>query len=245
MSRQNPQQAGWVYVITNPAMPHLVKVGLTSKTPEERAKELKATGVPYAHQVRYKMRCYQFAQIEKQAHAILSEYRADKEWFECSVETAIAAIRQAAGKNKISEEIVRDTPAYSSVSVSKSVSKNNPNKPHSATKSIKKRRLPWLNKIIASLFVLLLLGLSGLYFYFTSNTFVLGAPQHELALEKAWQTLSPDIQNMLAEDRVQWHQKTERLCQKNPTQHQQQACFSRETEKYIQYLQGYSISSPR
>lgn len=237
MSRQNPQQAGWVYVITNPAMPHLVKVGLTSKTPEERAKELKATGVPYAHQVRYKMRCYQFAQIEKQAHAILSEYRADKEWFECSVETAIAAIRQAAGKNKISEEMVRDTPAHSSVS--KSVSKNNPNKPNS-TKSVKKRRLPLLNKIIASLFVLLILGLSGLYFYFTSNTF--GTPQHELALEKAWQTLSPDIQNMLAEDRVQWHQKTERLCQKNPSQHQQQACFSRETEKYIQYLQGYSIS---
>jgi hypothetical protein len=45
---------GWVYTLTNPAMPRLVKIGLTTKTPKERAAELTAaTGVPMPFKVRW------------------------------------------------------------------------------------------------------------------------------------------------------------------------------------------------
>ena len=45
--RREAMTPGWVYVLTNPAMPGLVKIGLTSRNPQVRAAELtQATGVP-------------------------------------------------------------------------------------------------------------------------------------------------------------------------------------------------------
>ncbi|WP_220385717.1 GIY-YIG nuclease family protein, partial [Klebsiella pneumoniae] len=45
-----PQQfrmEGWVYVLSNPCMPGIYKVGMTTTSPEVRARELSsATGVP-------------------------------------------------------------------------------------------------------------------------------------------------------------------------------------------------------
>jgi len=37
---------GWIYCLSNPSMPGILKVGMTDKTPEERAKTLFTTGVP-------------------------------------------------------------------------------------------------------------------------------------------------------------------------------------------------------
>jgi hypothetical protein len=44
---------GWVYVITNLAMPGLVKVGYSRKDPELRAAELNSTGTPHPFVVEY------------------------------------------------------------------------------------------------------------------------------------------------------------------------------------------------
>ncbi|HCA5887194.1 GIY-YIG nuclease family protein [Pseudomonas aeruginosa] len=44
---------GWVYVIINPAMPALVKIGYSTKAPEFRAKELNNTGNPHPYSVAY------------------------------------------------------------------------------------------------------------------------------------------------------------------------------------------------
>jgi len=38
--------SGFVYVMSNPAMPKMVKVGMTTRTIEARARELHTTGVP-------------------------------------------------------------------------------------------------------------------------------------------------------------------------------------------------------
>lgn len=87
---------GWVYIITNKAMPNLVKVGYSTKDPELRAEELHTTGVPHRFVVEYDVLVHEPRDIEQVAHNLLKNYHANKEWFNCSVETAIMEIRRAA-----------------------------------------------------------------------------------------------------------------------------------------------------
>ena len=98
---------GWVYVISNKAMPGLVKVGYSSKDPELRAEELNHTGSPHPYDVDYKMHVEDPHSIERKAHRALSLKRERKEWFRCSPEDAIAAIKQAAGIGFLWESYIR------------------------------------------------------------------------------------------------------------------------------------------
>jgi hypothetical protein len=98
---------GWVYVISNKAMPGLVKVGYSTKDPEHRAKELNHTGSPHPYLVDYESLIEEPYQIEQKTHKVLSKYREDKEWFRCSAEVAIAAIKQVAGTQRIIETYKR------------------------------------------------------------------------------------------------------------------------------------------
>jgi hypothetical protein len=93
---------GWVYIITTKAMPELVKVGFSTKDPELRASELNNTGNPYPYKVEYDVLVYEPRDIEQIAHGLLQRngYHANKEWFTCSISTAISAIREA-GNGKI------------------------------------------------------------------------------------------------------------------------------------------------
>ena len=81
---------GWVYVITNKAMSGIVKVGHSTKDPELRAKELESTGVPGRYEVEYDI-------LIKE----LKDFRVDKEWFRCSVEEAVTAIKKVIENKKI------------------------------------------------------------------------------------------------------------------------------------------------
>ena len=47
-----------VYILTNEAMPDMVKIGITSTTVEERMKSLQSTGVPLP------FTCYYAAEVE-------------------------------------------------------------------------------------------------------------------------------------------------------------------------------------
>jgi hypothetical protein len=89
---------GWVYLITNKAMPGLVKVGFTTKDPILRAVELGGTGVPHPFKVIFDILVDDPALVEKRAHAKLVGQREGKEWFRCDVQLAIAAIRTSATK---------------------------------------------------------------------------------------------------------------------------------------------------
>ena len=86
---------GWVYVITNKAMPDLVKVGYSTKDPVLRAKELDGTGVPHAFEVVYDALVSDPREVEQRAHKLLAEFREGKEWFRCSVDAAVRAIKQS------------------------------------------------------------------------------------------------------------------------------------------------------
>lgn len=74
---------GWVYVITNPGMPELVKVGYSERDPENRAKELNGTASPHPHVVEFAALVDYPKKVESELHTCLSEYNEGKEWFRC------------------------------------------------------------------------------------------------------------------------------------------------------------------
>ncbi len=94
---------GWVYVITNKAMPGLVKVGYSMKDPEIRAEELNHTGAPHPYQVKYEVLVEEPRAIERAVHKQLQSQGEGKEWFRCSTDEAAAAIRFVVGSGTMFE----------------------------------------------------------------------------------------------------------------------------------------------
>lgn len=92
MSEHSSSQ-GWVYIVTNPALPELVKVGYTARQDvEKRIKEFNQAGLPYPYSVAYKVWVPEPQKLEKRVHQFLANERENKEWFRCSVGLAKEAI---------------------------------------------------------------------------------------------------------------------------------------------------------
>ena len=73
---------GCVYILTNPAMPGLIKIGYTTRTAEERAKELyegrngnAVTGVPMPFTVAHEESCENPRELESLIHKALEASR--------------------------------------------------------------------------------------------------------------------------------------------------------------------------
>ena len=90
---------GWVYVMSNVAFPIGVKIGYTLKDTELRAQELSHTGVPAKWVVDYEAYVPNPRDIEQQVHKKLKNILYNKEFFECTAEEAVAAIKEIAGKS--------------------------------------------------------------------------------------------------------------------------------------------------
>mgnify|MGYP003308676464 CR=1 FL=1 len=91
------QTKGYVYAMINPSYKDLVKIGKTTKDPEDRAKELSsATGVATPFIVVYKRFFNNCSVAEKRVHSILTEqgYRVNdsREFFSVSIPDAINII---------------------------------------------------------------------------------------------------------------------------------------------------------
>ena len=102
---------GWVYCLSNPAMPGLVKIGYTNRSTSIRAEELSfgskdgsATGVPLPFEIvkDWQVPGDKSVEIEQQIHRILQEFRVPargrwraKEFFYLEPHQAIAAIERA------------------------------------------------------------------------------------------------------------------------------------------------------
>ncbi len=95
---------GWVYVITNKAMPDLVKVGFSTKDPDLRAKELGSTGTPHPYKVQYEVLVENPYLVEQKTHKVLRKNKEGKEWFRCEVGDAITAIKTVVNTNIIYEK---------------------------------------------------------------------------------------------------------------------------------------------
>jgi hypothetical protein len=90
---------GRVYVLSNPAMPGLLKIGYTMNTVEGRVKELSlATGVPTQFSIEYQVECRDPAGLEAHAHTFFQNkrYNGNREFFSISINEAIDVIRQNA-----------------------------------------------------------------------------------------------------------------------------------------------------
>lgn len=85
---------GWIYVMTNMAMPGLVKVGFSTKDPLTRAKELGGTGLPHPFQVAYDALIEEPRQVEIGVHRELKQHREAKEFFKVSVDLAVEAVER-------------------------------------------------------------------------------------------------------------------------------------------------------
>lgn len=93
----------WVYVLSNPTSPGLLKIGYTSLTPDERAKQISnATGVALPYKVEWAFKCFDGEQLEGAVHRKLVEYRVNnqREFFQIDLEEAKKVIKLL-GKNYI------------------------------------------------------------------------------------------------------------------------------------------------
>ena len=107
---------GIVYLLTNPYMPGLVKIGMTKQEDlEKRMKELYTTGVPVAFECQFACRVNNkdCAKIEKALHTAFDPQRVNKnrEFFRINVEQAKAILElfhHTEVTDEVTEEIQND-----------------------------------------------------------------------------------------------------------------------------------------
>jgi len=100
-------EIGYIYCMSNPAFKDgMVKIGLTLRTPEERRRELRTTGVPLPFVVEFAKQVINPAEKEKFLHTILAEKRIsdDREFFNHPVEEVKALFEMFQGPWWVQEE---------------------------------------------------------------------------------------------------------------------------------------------
>lgn len=96
--------AGWIYLLSTREMPDLLKIGMTTRTVEERLREINgATGVAFPFGVRRCWRTLYPAATERLVHEALAEHRvrADREFFRASFRVAAKIIDNALRKTQL------------------------------------------------------------------------------------------------------------------------------------------------
>lgn len=88
-----PDRPGWIYVVSSPDMPGLLKVGLTVVTVAERVKGLSAnSSTPRPLVLEYSIQSSAVDYDEWHIHKRLKPHHHGKEWFRVELVVAIAAI---------------------------------------------------------------------------------------------------------------------------------------------------------
>lgn len=81
---------GYVYVLSNASMPGLLKIGKTTRSPQERASELFVTGVPEPFTLEHAVLSPDCGWLEAKMHNLFRRERVDqgREFFRVAVEDA-------------------------------------------------------------------------------------------------------------------------------------------------------------
>lgn len=94
----------WVYIMSNASMPGLLKIGMTTTSPQQRNRELgSATGVPTPFKLEYALEVSNAQRVETALHRELAVYRVNRrrEFFEMDAKTAIRALRTVARRRRM------------------------------------------------------------------------------------------------------------------------------------------------
>ncbi len=111
---------GYIYCFSNPSMPGLYKVGMTDRTPEERAKELYSTGVPEPFVIELAIKVQDPKHAESVIHKALESFtirpNPKREYFRASIQQ-IKLVFDLISINQIKEEkeIVSDNESVCTV----------------------------------------------------------------------------------------------------------------------------------
>jgi hypothetical protein len=92
----------WVYILTNPAIPEMIKIGYTTLDPYERAVQIsRGTGVPLGYEVCWAYKCYKGERIEKEVHKYFKKQRVSptREFFRVDAELAKSVIEEIGKKH--------------------------------------------------------------------------------------------------------------------------------------------------
>ncbi|WP_121685941.1 GIY-YIG nuclease family protein [Micromonospora sp. BL1] len=95
---------GFVYILINPALSGMVKIGLTVGDPLNRARQLsRHTGVPQDFEVAYEELVSDCGAVEQLLHQRFAEWRVNsrREFFRIPLKDAIVALQQAAEMHPI------------------------------------------------------------------------------------------------------------------------------------------------
>ena len=87
----------WVYILSNPTMPNMFKIGYTKNTPDERAKQISnATGVALPYKVEWAFHCYDGFGLEQEVHHKLDSCRVNgnREFFEIPLDEAKDTVKE-------------------------------------------------------------------------------------------------------------------------------------------------------
>lgn len=128
------KESGLVYVLTNPAMPGIVKIGLTTRDKiEDRLKELFKTNIPVPFKCEFACQVDDCKKVETALHRAFRPYRfPQREFFKIEPEQAIA-ILELFDKKDITLEITKE------------INENTTPEERNAGEKLEKQRRPPLN----------------------------------------------------------------------------------------------------
>jgi hypothetical protein len=103
---------GRIYVLSNESMPGLVKIGWTSRSVEDRVRELATTGVPTGFKIEYEAYVREPAKVEQNIHQVLTSRgvrtNSKREFFAIAVPEVISLLQSMGiGCNKSEPDFAR------------------------------------------------------------------------------------------------------------------------------------------
>jgi hypothetical protein len=96
VTADSPEPLETVYVLTNPAMPGLVKIGFTTnEDAKKRIDGLYTTGVPFPYKIEFVCKVPSAVEVEKALHVAFGPNRVNpkREFFQIETEQAIAILK--------------------------------------------------------------------------------------------------------------------------------------------------------
>lgn len=121
---------GIVYVLTNDAMPGMIKIGKTTGNVKDRMSSLYTTSVPLPFMCHYAKKFINHSAIEKNMHDVFSDKRVNRnrEFFEVDPERVVNALQFIPGEDIITvDELNENLDKYDKIAVNKTKNKSRRN----------------------------------------------------------------------------------------------------------------------